>query len=95
MKKIACICGSGLGSSLLVAMNVKSVIKELKLNTEFDIEHMDLGSAWPGLANVIVCGQDLKENCAKFADVIPLNNIMDKKELKEKLMSYFSSKGIL
>ncbi|MBU1144988.1 MAG: PTS sugar transporter subunit IIB [Firmicutes bacterium] len=95
MKKIACICGSGLGSSLLVAMNVKSAIKEMHLVTEIDVEHMDLGSAWPGLADVIVCGQDLQDNCKRFADVIPLNNIMDKKELKEKLTTYFSSKGIL
>lgn len=89
MKKIACICGSGLGSSLILSMNVTSVLKELN-RTEIKVDHYDLGSAWPGLADVIICGDDLYDNCTRFGDVISLKNIMDKRELKEKLSTYFS-----
>jgi PTS system ascorbate-specific IIB component len=94
MRKIACICGSGLGSSFLVEMNVKDYLKSVNLN-DIEVEHMDLGSAWPGVADLIVCGSDLEDNVKKFADTIALDNIMDKNELKDKLGKYLSDKGVL
>ena len=94
MRKIVCICGSGLGSSFLVEMNVKVVLKELGLE-DIEVEHTDLGSAWPGIADVIVCGSDLYDNLQRFGDTIALKNIMDKDELRLKLSEYLTSKGIL
>ena len=75
-------------------MNVDWVLKQLGIE-DIDVEHYDLGSAWPGLADVIVCGADLYDNCLRFGDTIPLKNIMDKNELMEKLTVYLTSKGIL
>lgn len=92
--KISCICGSGLGSSFLVEMNVKAVLKDLGLK-DIEVEHTDLGSAWPGIADVIVCGADLYDNLKKFATIVSLKNIMDKNELKEKLSVTLKEKGIL
>lgn len=94
MKKIVCICGSGLGSSFLVEMNVQSVLKELGLS-DIEVEHTDLGSAWPGIADLIVCGADLYDNLERFGETLPLQNIMDKGELKEKLSKILVAKGIL
>ncbi|MBN2604970.1 MAG: PTS sugar transporter subunit IIB [Bacilli bacterium] len=94
MKKIVCICGSGLGSSFLVEMNVKTVLKELGLNN-IEVEHTDLGSAWPGIGDLIVCGSDLYDNLKKFGDTLALKNIMDKNELKEKMSQYLTNKGVL
>lgn len=94
MRKIICICGSGLGSSFLVEMNVQKVLKELGLN-DIEVEHTDLGSAWPGIADLIVCGNDLYDNLERFGDTMGLMNIMDKVELKEKLTKYLTEKGIL
>mgnify|MGYP001209466191 CR=1 FL=1 len=84
MRKIACICGNGLGSSFLLEMNVKTVLKDMGI-TDIEVEHADMGSAWPGMADLIVCASDLKNNLEKFGKTIGLNNIMDKNELKEKL----------
>lgn len=94
MKKVVCICGSGLGSSFLVEMNVKAVLKNLGL-PEIEVEHTDLGSAWPGIADLIVCGNDLYDNLTRFGDVVGLSNIMDKGELTEKLEAYLKEKGVL
>ncbi|WP_246768937.1 PTS sugar transporter subunit IIB, partial [Salmonella enterica] len=44
--KIMAICGSGLGSSFMVEMNIKKVLK--KLNIDAEVEHSDLSSATPG-----------------------------------------------
>ena len=87
MKKIVCICGNGLGSSFLLEMNVKVVLKDLDV-TNVEVEHADMGSAWQGMADLIVCASDLKNNLEKFGETIGLNNIMDKNELKEKLANY-------
>lgn len=43
MKKILIVCGNGLGSSFIVEMNVKKIIKEL--NKEAVVSHTDLTSA--------------------------------------------------
>jgi len=94
MKKVVCICGSGLGSSFLVEMNVKAVLKDLGLS-DIEVEHTDLGSAWPGIADLIVCGKDLYDNLERFGDTLPLDNIMDKVELKGKMQEYLTKKGIL
>jgi len=94
MNKVVCICGSGLGSSFLVEMNVKAVLKDLGL-PQIEVEHTDLGSAWPGIADLIVCGNDLYDNLIKFGDVVGLSNIMDKVELKNKLEAYLKEKGVL
>ncbi len=94
MRSIVCICGSGLGSSFLVEMNVKTVLKDLGF-PDIEVEHTDLGSAWPGIADLIVCGSDLYDNLKRFGQTIGLDNIMDKNELKEKLTKVFKEKGLL
>lgn len=94
MKKIVCICGSGLGSSFLVEMNVNTVLKDLGLSN-IEVEHTDVGSAWPGLADLIVCGSDLENVLKRHGDVLALDNIMDKNELKDKLSTYLTGKGVL
>lgn len=38
--KIMAICGSGLGSSFMVEMNIKKVLKKLEIEAE--VEHSDL-----------------------------------------------------
>jgi PTS system ascorbate-specific IIB component len=50
--KIMAICGSGLGSSFMVEMNIKKVLKKLAIEAE--VEHSDLSSATPGAADLFV-----------------------------------------
>lgn len=53
--KIMAICGSGLGSSFMVEMNIKKVLK--KMGVEAEVEHSDLSSAIPGAADVVRDGE--------------------------------------
>ena len=91
--KIACICGGGMGSSFLVEMNVKDVLKDLGRN-DIEVEHTDLSSAWPGIADLIMCGADLYDNLIRYGDTIPIHNLLDKNEIKNKLVDYFESHQI-
>lgn len=89
--KIMAICGSGLGSSFMVEMNIKKVLK--KLNIEAEVEHSDLSSATPGAADLFVMAKDIAES-ASVPDHqrLVINNIIDINELENKLSAYFASR---
>ncbi|MEF9968451.1 MAG: PTS sugar transporter subunit IIB [Longicatena sp.] len=91
MKKInsiLCCCGSGLGSSMLVRMNVDKVIKKLGIE-DVSVSHSSLSDATEGAADLFIVGKDLEEFVSNLKNKIVLNNIMDMKELEEKLDAKF------
>ena len=51
--KFAAVCGSGLGSSFMVEMNINSVLNDLGVSG-VEVAHYDLGSAAPELADVFL-----------------------------------------
>ena len=82
--KIAAVCGSGLGSSFMVEMNIQGILKDLGVNN-VETAHFDVGSAMEGSADYFFVGKDLADSLSNLKNVIVLDSIIDKKELKEKL----------
>ncbi len=88
--KIMCACGSGLGSSLMVEMNINDVLKRWANLTS--VSHSTTSDVKPGAADLFVVGRDL----ADFIKDVPedskviLDNIVDKNELQEKLTEAFA-----
>lgn len=88
--KIMAICGSGLGSSFMVEMNIKKVLK--KLNIDAEVEHSDLSSATPGAADLFVMAQDIASSASVPPEnLVVLKSIIDMNELETKLQEYFAS----
>lgn len=88
MKKICTVCGMGLGSSLIVEMNVKNVLNELNISeNDVLVTHKNLNSYSPADGfDFIICGVDLADSIdAGNGKKIVLNNLMDKEELKSKI----------
>lgn len=86
--KIMAVCGSGLGSSFMMEMNIKKVLK--KLNIEAEVTHADLASATPGEADLFVMTKDLAASSGiPDEKLIVLNNIIDINDLESKLAEYF------
>ncbi|WP_392559084.1 PTS sugar transporter subunit IIB [Orbus mooreae] len=86
--KIMAVCGSGLGSSFMVEMNIKKVLK--KLNIDAEVTHADLASAIPDEADLFVMTKDLAASSGiPSAKLIVLNNIIDINDLESKLAEYF------
>ncbi|WP_419790996.1 PTS sugar transporter subunit IIB [Staphylococcus chromogenes] len=83
--KILVVCGHGLGSSFMVEMNVQEVLKNLNIEQEIEVEHSDIMTASPEMADLFICGRDLEENATRLGEVLILDNILDKQELEEKL----------
>ena len=82
---IKTVCGSGLGSSLLVAMNIRSVLDEYSVKYE-EVEHTNISSFSKNGVDWVVCGKDV----APTLDIeeekkIILDNILSKEELTKKL----------
>ncbi|CAM3766248.1 PTS lactose transporter subunit IIB [Rouxiella silvae] len=82
MKKILIVCGNGLGSSFIVEMNVKKIIKEL--GKEAEVSHTDLSSAKSEAADIYIGSNEI---IASLDDgkrtVFGLNNLLDNAKIKE------------
>ncbi|WP_086348124.1 PTS sugar transporter subunit IIB [Candidatus Enterococcus clewellii] len=92
--KFAAVCGSGLGSSFMVEMNINTVLNELGVSG-VEVSHYDMGSATPELADVFFVGGDLADSATHLGEVIVLNSIIDMDELKEKVTTVCREKGLL
>ncbi|MDD3185016.1 MAG: PTS sugar transporter subunit IIB [Anaerostipes sp.] len=88
IQSIMCCCGSGLGSSMLVRMNVEKALQKLEISG-VSVSHSSLSDAQEGAADLFVVGKDLEEFVKSLPEVIVLDNIMDKAELEEKLKTKF------
>lgn len=94
--KFAAVCSSGLGSSFMVESNIKKVLKELNVDG-IEVTHFDLGSVMRDSADVFFGGADLADSIQQknVGEVVVLQSIIDKAELKEKVTALCKEKNIL
>lgn len=92
--KILVVCGSGLGSSFMMELNIKSIIKEL--GVEAEVTHTDLGSAKGEGAEIYVGTKDITSQLEGIGgEVVSLKNMIDKKDMKNQLIEVFKKLEIL
>lgn len=94
MLRIGTACGSGLGSSFMVQMNIESILKDLGVS-DVEVEHYDLGGADPSAADVWIVGRDLEDSAGHLRDVRILNSIIDMDELRELVTGICQEKGLI
>ncbi|MBM7585748.1 PTS system ascorbate-specific IIB component [Bacillus pakistanensis] len=92
--KIVAVCGSGLGSSFMLEMNIQEVLRELGV-TGIEVEHSDLSSATPDMADLFVMAKDIAEGASYLGEKIVLDSIIDQEELKRKLEERMKDLGKL
>lgn len=90
IKKILCFCGSGVGSSFLLDMNIKTVLKNHNI-TDIEVEHSTIDDVMPGAADLFVCGSDFIEKAESAGLAIGLDNMVSLEELDQKLMKVLES----
>lgn len=92
--KILIVCGSGLGSSFMIEMSMKSIIKDMGVKAE--ITHTDLGSAKGEGADIFVGTIDIASQLEGLGgEVIALRNMIDKVDMKKKMEETFTRLGII
>lgn len=92
--KILTVCGSGLGTSFMVEMNINQILGELGI-TDVEVNHSDLSSATPGDADVFFLAKDIAEGGSHLGEVIVLDSIIDMDELRAKVTQVMKDKGKL
>ncbi|WP_156009368.1 PTS sugar transporter subunit IIB [Streptococcus ruminantium] len=94
MLKIGAACGSGLGSSFMVQMNIESILRDLGI-TDVEVEHYDIGGATAQDADVWIVGRDLADSASHLGDVRSLNSIIDMDELRELVTTICQEKDLI
>lgn len=87
MLNILMVCGAGLGSSFACQMSVESVLQDLGVEAKLD--HCDISSAAGMRADIIISGKNFESQFKQYsidAEKIFLNKLIDKVEIKEKLV---------
>lgn len=93
------VCGAGLGSSFACQMSTEDVLNEMKV--EANLDHSDISSAASLNADIIMTAENFRTQFAKFSidqdktTIIYLRNIVDKKEIAEKLTTVLEAKGAI
>ncbi|MBB5182503.1 PTS sugar transporter subunit IIB [Catenisphaera adipataccumulans] len=88
IKKFICVCGSGVGSSMMVQMNVEKVMKELG-KKGITVEHAKIEGLEPEENTVYVIAKELAPQFEKFPRRVELDQIMSMKELRPKIEKVF------
>ncbi|GJM74104.1 PTS ascorbate transporter subunit IIB [Paenibacillus macerans] len=82
--KILCVCGLGQGTSLILRMNVESVLKEM--GVQADVEHTDVSTASGMPADYIITSNELAQSLqGHAAKIVIVNNYFDLKEIEQNL----------
>ncbi|WP_311488157.1 PTS sugar transporter subunit IIB [uncultured Helcococcus sp.] len=92
VRKIMTACGSGIGSSLMVRMNVQKILTAMGRD-DIEVFNSTTSDAQPGAADVFVVGKDLESFVSGLNNVITLDNIVSRPELEEKLKALFDELG--
>lgn len=91
IKKILCFCGSGLGTSFVMEMNVKKALNNLGI-TGVEVTHSTIDDVMPGAADLFVCSADLVKIAEKAGSTIGVKNMVSVPEIQEKLAEIFQNK---
>ncbi|MFE6076778.1 PTS sugar transporter subunit IIB [Paenibacillus sp. NPDC057886] len=92
--KILTVCGSGLGTSFMVEMNIQQLLNEMGVSG-VEVDHSDLGSATSDSADVFFLAKDIAEGGASLGNVVVLDNIIDLVELRTKLTAVLQQYNLL
>ncbi len=90
MVRIQTVCGFGLGSSLMLKMNIDTILKDNSIRAETFCG--DVASCTSNDCSVIFISRDLGDRIKDRTKVpvVIIDNFMDKDEVRTKVLDYFS-----
>lgn len=90
--KVLCVCGVGMGSSLMLRMTTEDVLKRMDVPAK--VEATDVSSARSMQADVII-GQGMHTEAfeGRAPVVVAITNFMDKDGLEAQLTEAFDAQG--
>ncbi|AOW84540.1 PTS sugar transporter subunit IIB [Vibrio mimicus] len=86
--KILTVCGLGMGTSLILSMNVTDVLKSEFNIHDVKVEHMDVSAAKSSPADLIITNSELIGSLSQCdCPVVEVNDYVNHQEIKKALES--------
>jgi PTS system ascorbate-specific IIB component len=83
--RIATLCGMGFGTSMMLKLFIEEILKDLGMKAE--VVPWDLGTFKGQQADIVVAPTDMEMHLkSTSAKVVLIRNLVDKKELRDKLV---------
>ena len=82
--KFMAICGTGLGSSFMLELNLREVLTELGVE-EVTVSHSSMSDATKDSADIFFVTTDLEEAAKHLENVVILKSIFDKEDMRVKI----------
>ncbi|CEM61447.1 PTS ascorbate transporter subunit IIB [Treponema phagedenis] len=93
--KILIVCGSGLGSSFMMEMNVKNIL-EAEGISGIEVDHTDLSSAKGMQADLYIGTRDITNQFTDFpGEILSLSNMIDKDYIKTELLKKLKEMNVI
>lgn len=85
--KILAVCGSGMGTSMIMKMKMKKVLDKLGIKADVDSTSVSEAKSKINGNDIIICSIHMEKELVVKAPtiLIALKNILDEAELEEKL----------
>lgn len=90
--KIVTVCGLGVGSSLMLEINIKKILKDL--GVEGKVSHTNLEDVKKIEADIFVMSKTLEDKVSVPYKIV-LSNIIGTEEIKEKLTAELKRREII
>ncbi|MFW5961409.1 MAG: PTS sugar transporter subunit IIB [bacterium] len=87
--RVLAVCGMGLGSSLVLKMNIEKIMEQEGI--EGSVEVKDLSSIMGEQADYIFASEEIGAKIEHPAEVISVKNMTDKNEIKEKVLAAYKN----
>ena len=92
IRRIVCCCSSGIGSSIMVEMNLQRALANLQIKG-VTTGHTSLSEISKVDADIFVTGKDLAPQLENYPRVIVLTKLISLKEMTEKLRKAFAQES--
>ena len=90
VETIMCACPAGLGSSLILGMNVEAVLKRMG-REGITVKHSSLGDCTTGCCDLFVVSSDIYEQVKQYGPTVAVKNMIDKDHIESVLREYFDN----
>lgn len=88
--KIVCVCGLGMGSSLILKMTVEKAMQALDIPSE--VEHQAAGTMSGGDSDLIVASPDFADELSGYDNVVFIRNIVSVDEAKDAVQAFLDKR---
>lgn len=94
--RVITVCGAGVGTSTLLRINVDDAFKSFKLPFYVSVSNTSMSRAKGTPCDVVFTFASFADEARAFCDnVVVINNLMDKAELKTKVAEYLKSNNLI